>query len=73
MTTRNRTLVVGTRIERELVGEVDCPTPVPVTGAVCTPMEPGVARRRRCRLPTAFTSFSIPEKLWSTNWHLNAP
>jgi hypothetical protein len=28
MTTRNRTLVVGTRIERELVGEVDCPTPV---------------------------------------------
>lgn len=28
MTTRNRTLVVGKRIERELVGEVDCPTPV---------------------------------------------
>ena len=28
MTTRNRTLVVGKRIEGELVGEVDCPTPV---------------------------------------------
>jgi hypothetical protein len=26
--TRNRTLVVGKRIESELVGEVDCPTPV---------------------------------------------
>jgi hypothetical protein len=28
MTTRNRTLVVGKRIESELVSEVDCPTPV---------------------------------------------
>jgi hypothetical protein len=28
MTTRNRTLVVGKRIERELVGEVEAPTPI---------------------------------------------
>jgi hypothetical protein len=28
MTTRNRTLIVGKRIEQELVGEIDCPTPV---------------------------------------------
>jgi hypothetical protein len=28
MTTRNRTLVVGKRIERELVGDVEAPTPI---------------------------------------------